>query len=106
MRTTQLPDPRETWTSKDARILLEELRSTGESVAAFGRRNGIDPARLYWWRKRLATSSESLTLIPALVTSDVAAITIRLPNGIAIEIASSSPSVVAAIVNELTRTQS
>ena len=51
----------------------------------------------------------SLSLIPATVigadSSATAPITVRLPNKIAIDIANASPSLVAAIVTELTRSQ-
>jgi len=79
------------------------------SLAAFSRQRGIAPARLYWWKKRLASSAlPSLSLIPATVVEldaeTTAAMVVRLPNGISIEIATGSPSVVAALVAELTRT--
>ena len=110
MPTPRTPDPSTTWTPEEAQLLLDEWQRTDVSLAAFARRHGIAPRRLYWWKTRLAsTPVTSLTLIPAtLVGVDVptAPITVRLPGGIAIEIASTSPSLVAAIVNELTRSQS
>ncbi len=79
------------------------------SLAAFSRQHGIAPPRLYWWKTRLATSAlRSLSLIPATVVEldaeTTAAMVVRLPNGISIEIATGSPMVVAALVAELTRT--
>lgn len=81
----------------------------GGSLAEFARRHGIAPARLYWWRRRLETEPADLTtlsLVPATVTTAsaaMAAITIRLPNGIAIEATSATPAWIAAVVTELSR---
>ena len=106
MRTSTLPDRDDTWTPDEASIVLEQWRRSGESIAGFARRHGIAATRLYWWKKRLATSS--LALVPAVVTAapastSTAAMTIRLRDGIAIEIAEASPSWVAAMVVELER---
>lgn len=102
-----MPDPSDAWTPDDAKRIFDEWRRSGESLAAFGRRRGYSSARLYWWRKRLATEPMDLTalsLVPALVTSaPTAPITIRLPNGIVIEATSAMPAWIAAVVAELSR---
>lgn len=102
-----LPDPSDSWSPDDAKRVFDEWRQSGDSLAAFARRHGISSARLYWWRKRLATESLELTtvsLVPATVTEGTAApITIRLPNGIGIEATSATPAWIAAVVVELSR---
>lgn len=104
-----IPDPRDSWTPDEARQIFDEHRRCGGSLAQFARRHGIEPARLYWWKKRLAGERADLTtlaLVPATVTTaaaETAGITIRLPNGIAIEAASSAPTWIAAVVAELSR---
>lgn len=108
MRTPRVPDPNDYWTPEDARLLLDEWQRSGGPLATFARRCGVAPRRLYWWRKQLAGSAAtSLSLIPATIIganeATPAPITVRLPSGIAIEIANASPSLVAAIVAELTR---
>ncbi len=112
MRTTRVPGPDDYWTPEDARLLLDEWQRSGGPLAAFARRRGIAAHRLYWWRARLASSTtQSLSLIPASIVgadelvSSTAPITIRLPNGVAIELANASPNLVASIVSELSRTQ-
>ena len=106
MRRSQT-DREETWTPEDARRVLDEAARSGESIAAFARRRGLTSARLYWWKQRLATSS--LTFLPAAVVPattarpSVATVSIRVRDGIAIEIADPSPSWVAALVTELAR---
>lgn len=110
MRNTHLPDPRDTWTEDDARRVLAAQRRSGEPIAAFARAQGLTAARLYWWKKRLASSMvppSTMTLIPAAVIADEgAAVVIRTPGGIAIEAANASPSWVAAVVAALVRSAS
>lgn len=102
-----MPDPSDAWSPDDAKRIFDEWRQSGESLAAFGRRRSYSAARLYWWRKRLATEAvdlTSLSLVPAVVTSATTApITIRLPNGIGIEATSATPAWIAAVVAELSR---
>lgn len=42
------------WTPEHAASLLDEAERSGLSDRAFAKRRGIDPQRLWWWRKRLA----------------------------------------------------
>jgi transposase-like protein len=111
---TRLPDPADSWTDDDARVALDEWRRSGESIAAFARKHGVAAPRLYWWKKKLrapmaASSARSkpttpmLSLVPASILLAGAALTIRLPGEVSIEVANASPSWVAAIVAELTR---
>jgi hypothetical protein len=41
------------WTHEHAASLLDEAERSGLSDRAFAKRRGIDPQRLWWWRKRL-----------------------------------------------------
>lgn len=90
--------------------MLDEWKRLGGSLAEFARQHEIDPARLYWWRKRLGNESSvstALSLVPATITSSPApAITIRLPNEIAIEMTRATTQEVATLVAELTRSMS
>jgi len=106
MRSTLLPDLPE-WTEADARLVLDEWRRSGQTIAAFARERDMSAPRLYWWRRRLpkAVAAPAMSLVPAKIVtrSEAAAIVIRLPSGVAIEMANASPSLVAAIVSELER---
>lgn len=115
MPSPRLPDPNETWTPETARQILDVCAASGDPLAVCARRLGVTPARLYWWKTRLAKTTTaptlaSLSLVPGTVISAEAAspITIRLPNGIAVELVaeSGSPSLVAAIVAELSKAPS
>ncbi len=106
MRNTLLPELSTEWTESAARQVLDEWRQSGQTIAAFARDRDVSAPRLYWWRRRLpkaAAVAPALSLVPAKIVmrTDAAAIVIRLPSGIAIEMANASPSMVAAIVGEL-----
>lgn len=47
------------WTEDEARTVLEAQRGSGETVPQFARRLGLDPQRLWWWRKRLGEIAQS-----------------------------------------------
>lgn len=102
-----IPDATKIWTEEDARRVFDVWRRSGESLAAFARRYGLTEQRMYWWRRRLSAPTEAttaLTLVPAAVVGgDEPGIVIRLPTGVTIEVASATPSWVAAVVNELSR---
>ena len=114
----KLPDPASYWREPEARRVIDAWRQSGESVAAFGRRHGINVKRLRWWSQRLATSerairrtqcstSESRTLVslvPATIVGagELAAV-IRGPGGIAVELTNATPAQIAAVANALAR---
>jgi transposase-like protein len=108
MRNIRLPDLPVEWTEDDARRVLDEWRQSGQSIAAFARERQMSAPRLYWWRRRLPenlVAAPMTSLVPATIVSrsEATAIVIRMPSGVAIEIACASPSWIAAIVSELER---
>ena len=44
------------WTPEYAATVLDEASSSGLSDRVFATQRGIDPNRLWWWRRRLAKS--------------------------------------------------
>jgi transposase-like protein len=46
---------RRRWTAADARTVLAALDASGRSVTTFASREGLDPQRLYFWRRRLGS---------------------------------------------------
>lgn len=44
---------RKSWSNKEARKHIDALASSGESMAAYARANGIDAGRLWWWKRKL-----------------------------------------------------
>ncbi len=111
----RFPDPTATWTDDDAGAVLDEWRRSGKSMAAFARQHGVTAARLYWWRKKLQATTPAVSgpgatapppivsLVPASIVTGGASLTIRLPGEVSIDVADASPSWVAAMVAELTR---
>jgi hypothetical protein len=51
--STRSPYNRPRWTVGDAREVLGELSRSGKPVVAFATARGLDPQRLYAWRRRL-----------------------------------------------------
>lgn len=114
----RFPDPGATWTEGDARAILDEWKRSGKSIAAFAREHGVTAPRLYWWRKKLQATtatipawtgsvatplSPAMSLVPASIVVGGASLMIRLPGEVSIDVAEASPSWVAAMVVELTR---
>jgi CDGSH-type Zn-finger protein len=63
MRKTRLPasfSTRLRWTEADAKIVISALDASGRSVAAFAAREGLDPQRLYFWRRRLESGTDDV----------------------------------------------
>ena len=88
---------RKQWKERDARRVLGALRASGLSVAAFTRQHGLGRKRILWWRQRLAdwrrTPQDSPSLIPVVPISlpEVrAAVVIRFPGGVVVEVADTS----------------
>ena len=51
------PFDRPRWTEQDARAALAALERSGRPVREFAEEHGLDPQRLYAWRRRLAATS-------------------------------------------------
>lgn len=67
------------WSPDTARDVLQALDDSRLPIAEFARREGIDPQRLYLWRRKLAGSSAS-PASPGLVELRVRA-TSAVPSG-------------------------
>jgi transposase-like protein len=72
------------WTEDDARDALAALEASGESVSAFGRRLGIVPQRLLWWRSRLGRVSPSF--VPVEVRGTSPAVVVVAGDGTRVEV--------------------
>jgi len=57
------------WTEQDARDVLAALRRSGKPVSVFAAEHGLDPQRVYLWRRRLGgaepTTFQELIVRPA-----------------------------------------
>jgi hypothetical protein len=45
------------WRERDARVVVEAWRNSGESVAAFARRHHVERRRVAWWAGRIEGSA-------------------------------------------------
>jgi hypothetical protein len=59
-RTIAVLAKRPYWRERDARLVVEAWRWSGESQASFARRHGLDPKRLGRWARRLGASAGRL----------------------------------------------
>ena len=60
------PFSRPRWTEQDARAALAALEQSGQSVRVFAEGHGLDPQRLYVWRRRLG-KAEPITFRELMV---------------------------------------
>ena len=102
----KFPKPSSYWSQEEGRQVVEAWQRSGENATTFARRHGLHAKRLVYWSKRFAmkASVSTLTFAPAaIVAADEVAATIRTPSGIAIELASATPSQIAAVASALAR---
>ena len=103
------------WSRDQAVAILEEWRSSGQSIAAFARERGVVAQRLHWWRAQLRgqpaprEAAPGHKLVPAIITGTpllAASVTVRTTTGEAVEVSepsSVSPDWVAAVVVAISR---
>jgi hypothetical protein len=56
---TSSPFDRRRWTEQDARFVLDALERSGKQLREFAEEHGIDPQRLYVWRRRVASGDRT-----------------------------------------------
>jgi transposase-like protein len=95
MRPTPPVSPfnRRRWTEQDARHALTALERSGKAVAVFAAEHGIDPQRLYAWRRRLGgaepTTFHELVVRPPQrisLTDATSAFELGLPCGVVVRV--------------------
>lgn len=102
----KFPELSSYWSEDEGRRVVEAWRRSGENATTFARRHGLRANRLAYWSKRLATIAPAgaITFVPAaVVVSDEVAAVIRAPGGIEIELASATPTQIAAVASALGR---
>jgi transposase-like protein len=66
------PFNRPRWTEHDARAALVALERSGKAVRAFAEEHGLDPRRLYAWRRRVGGDSTMFRELVVRPSSSVA----------------------------------
>jgi hypothetical protein len=62
------------WRADDGRRVLAAWKNSGESMAGFADRHGLNAQRLAWWRARLGMAAPAaMTLVPVTVRATPAA---------------------------------
>lgn len=84
------------WTEREARDALAALGRSGKSVRVFAAEQGLDPQRLYSWRRRLGkaernTFQELIVRRPAPIamSREDAAFEVALPSGVTVRVPAS-----------------
>jgi Transposase len=84
------------WTEQEARTALAALRRSGKPVSVFAAERGLDPQRLYSWRRRLGkaepTTFQELTVRSSPRISVVdgdAPFEVALPSGVVVRVPAS-----------------
>ncbi|MBA3844476.1 MAG: hypothetical protein H0X39_17975 [Actinobacteria bacterium] len=84
------------WTEHDARHALDALERSRKGVAVFAAEHGIDPQRLYAWRRRLGgaepTTFQELIVRPPprlSLAAGAAAFELALPTGLVVRVPAS-----------------
>jgi hypothetical protein len=111
----QLRGPKQ-WKAEDARRVLGAWKESGESMAGFAYRHGLNAQRIAWWRDRLPaptpSPTPSLTLVPVtlratpVALSSSAAVSLMVGGAVRVEVADASrvpPLWFAAVVEALSR---
>jgi transposase-like protein len=66
------PFTRPRWSEADAREVIEALARSGKPVSVFAAEHGLDPQRVYLWRRRLGASAERTTFQELVVRASTA----------------------------------
>jgi transposase-like protein len=53
------PFDRPRWNAEDARQVIAALDRSGQSVSVFAAEHGLDPQRVYLWRRRLGIAGSA-----------------------------------------------
>jgi transposase-like protein len=92
MPTPHSSPRRSRWTEEEAVSVLGALKRSGKSVREFAEERGLDPQRLYAWRRRVAggdrTTFREVTVRPVTVDATTRVFEIVLPSGVKIRAAS------------------
>jgi transposase len=99
MPTTRPNSPfaRPRWTRSDAREVIAALERSGQTVSVFAAEHGLDPQRVYLWRRRLGeaerTTFQEIVVRPQAAPLDrdaqSASFEIVLPSGAVIRVPTS-----------------
>lgn len=101
------------WKADDAKRVLAAWKRSGDSMAGFADRHGLNAQRLAWWRERLAsTPTPSMTLVPVTVRAapvapaSAAPLSLIVCDGVRVDVTDASrvsPLWFAAVVDALSR---
>jgi len=91
------------WTATEARRVLAAWEASGITLTEFSREHEVQDQRLMRWRRRLREESTTVPIqfVPAVVLPSEGQATMRLPDGVMVELARPTPEWMAALVRGL-----
>jgi transposase-like protein len=91
-----LPHRSSRWTDGEARQVIAALERSGKPVSVFAAERGLDPQRVYYWRRRIAegdsTTFREVIVRPLPPQTEVEAFEIRLAGGVVVRVPASFDS--------------
>jgi hypothetical protein len=105
------PFDRPRWTEQDARNVLGALQRSGKPVSVFAAEQGLDPQRVYLWRRRLGkaepTTFQELAVRPVpriSITDGDASFELVLRSGVVVRVPASFDAAALERLLEVLRT--
>jgi transposase len=99
------------WTATEAQRVLADLDRSGLSDRAFAKQHGLDPQRLWWWRRRLEQErlGEAVAFVEvkpkavaSVATTSVDVLEVRLLNGRVVSVTTAvDPMVLARLLDAI-----
>lgn len=93
------------WSVREARAALADLDASGLSIAAFAKREGLVPERLYNWRRRLAETvapKADFVEVRAKASGPSGHVEVVFPSGVMLRVAETiDPAVLGRLVSAL-----
>jgi transposase-like protein len=88
MASSSTPSPfdRPRWSIDDAREVIVALERSGQSVGDFAATHGLDPQRLYGWRRRVGARAERATFRELTVPSESSRFEVVLASGVRVRV--------------------
>ena len=80
------PFDRPRWSVDDAREVVAALERSGQSVSVFAAEHGLDPQRVYGWRRRIGARAERTTFRELTVPTESSSFEVMLASGLRVRV--------------------
>ncbi len=80
------PFDRPRWSIDVAREVVAALERSGQSVSVFAAEHGLDPQRVYGWRRRVGARAERTTFRELTVPTESCVFEVMLTSGVRVRV--------------------